>query len=224
MSRKRRIQKPVEVRVRDCEAHLHFLRDARRLFEHEPDRYKQIAAELRVLVGDHSPKKRLLFSLMSEFGFAYEVQPPGPPNHQMPIPLKGEARDLPAEALVAKLEAAKGDESVIQELLKVQEARRHPVDFADYVDNGLAVFIAPHEYSFRELVVSVAQQEGSAHEDTAVDESLVHMGQIVIGRDPAHIAALVKFADLVLAVGAEFIKFLSAKYGYEPRYFIKKFS
>ena len=50
-SMKRRIPKTLEQRMQDCETHLFFLRDALRLYPCQPDRFKQIAAELRVLAG-----------------------------------------------------------------------------------------------------------------------------------------------------------------------------
>ena len=89
MTRKARIQKPLEQRLDECETHLYFLWDARRLYPDQRDRYKQIASELRVLVGDHKPKRRLLLSLMNELGFSYDVQPPGPPLDKHPIPMVG---------------------------------------------------------------------------------------------------------------------------------------
>ena len=82
---KQRIPKSREARLVECETHLYFLWDARRQFHQEYDRYKQLAAELRILVGDHKPARRLLFSMMTQFGFSYEVPPPPPPCDKQAI-------------------------------------------------------------------------------------------------------------------------------------------
>ena len=58
---------------------------------------------------------------------------------------------------------------------------RRSVPFEEYVERGLAVHIAPYDYSFRELVLAVAQQIGSGHEDSAVDVPLVQMANMSIG-------------------------------------------
>lgn len=100
MTRKHRAPKSPEARLVECETHLYFLWDARRLYQEQRDRYKQIAAELRVLVGDHRPSRRLLISMMDEFGFRYEVQPPPPPFDKQPIAMIGWREDPNHLALV----------------------------------------------------------------------------------------------------------------------------
>ena len=68
-------------------------------------------------------------------------------------------------------------------------------------------------------MLAVAQQVGSGHEDTAVDEPLLQLRQFVIGGDEGHVAPLLNFADLVLKVGASFVAFVAEKHGYKPKYF-----
>lgn len=84
---------------------------------------------------------------------------------------------------------------------------------------ALAVYVAPYDYSYKDLVLAVAQQLGSGHEDTAVDEPLLQLRQYVIGGDEGHIAPLINFADLVLEVGISFIAFVADEHGYKPEYF-----
>ena len=127
--RKKRIRKPTEQRVEECEAHLYFLWDACRLYREQKDRYKQIAAELRVLVGDHKPERRLLFSLMNEYGYHYEVQPPGPPFDKQAIPMVGWRDDPAQHAMTAEVQKALGDEKKLGELLGKQAALRRSVPF-----------------------------------------------------------------------------------------------
>lgn len=219
MTKKRRIPQSPTERFNECETHLYFLWDARRLYAQQRDRYKQIASELRVLVGDQSPKKRLLLWLMDEYGFAYAVQPPGAPFDKQPIPMVGWRNDPEHQVLTLEVEKALGDEAKLAEVLKKQAATRRPVPFSEYVEKALAVYIAPYDYSYRDLVLAVAQQLGSSHEDTKVEEPLLHMRQFVIGGDEGHVAPLIGFADLVLEVGSRFIAFLAEKHGYAPKYF-----
>lgn len=219
MSRQERIPKSREQRLAECEAHLYFLCDARRRFPEQYDRYKRIAAELRVLVGDHRPNRRLLIAMMEEFRFEYVVQPPSPPFQKMPISMVGWREDPEWQAVTQQVEAALGDEEALAAALDAQAALRRPVPFPEYVERGLAVYIAPKDYSHRELTAAIAQQVGSSHEDTAMDESLVKMGGVIIGNDESHVAALVTFSDLVLEVGRQFIEYVTANHGFEPKYF-----
>lgn len=138
MVRKTRIEKPPEQRLSECETHLYFLWDARRLYRAQKDRYKQIAAELRVLVGDHKPKRRLLLSLMNEFGFSFDVQPPGPPLDKQPIPMVGWRDDPEHQALTEEVQQALGDEAKLAEVLKKQAAFRRVVHFPEYVEKGFS--------------------------------------------------------------------------------------
>ena len=74
MARKRRIPKTPERRLEECEMQLYFLWDERQL-QDSARLYKNIATQLRVLVGDQKPSRRLLTAMMKEYGFAYDVHP-----------------------------------------------------------------------------------------------------------------------------------------------------
>ena len=214
-----RVPKTKSRRLADCETHLFFLWDALRQYPHQPDRYKQIATELRVLVADHQPKQRLLLAMMKEYAFKYDVPPPGPPFHKQPIPMVG-LRDDPVERkLTEELKQALGDPEALSKVLVKQAQLRRPVPFAEYVEKGLAAYIKPRDYSFSDLVRTIAQQEGSGHESTTVDKPIAQMRQITIGGDPSHIAALIKFSEDVLKVGWAFIAFVVKNHAYKPKYF-----
>ena len=62
------------------------------------------------------------------------------------------------------------------------------------MEEGLAAFIQPYDYSFAKLTRAIAEQSGGAHEDEAVEEGIAAMRQ-------SHIVALIKFSDTVLAAG-----------------------
>lgn len=214
MARTNRIPKSREARLVECETHLYFLWDARRLYPEQHDHYKQVATELRVLIGDHKPARRLLLSMMDEFNFTYEVPPPPPPFDKLPIPMVGWRED-PSHLAV-------DDKATIEEALASQAALRRPVPFPEYVERALAVSVGPRDYSFRDLVLAISQQVGSSHEDTAVDVplmQLVQMGSVSLGGEKGHIAPLITFADLVLTVGQRFLGHVTVDHGYAPKHF-----
>jgi hypothetical protein len=157
--------------------------------------------------------------MMKEFGFSYEVQPPPPPFDKQAIPMVGWRDDPRHLAIVRQLEAAYGDEVKLNEVLEAQAAMRRPVPFEEYVERALAVYIAPYDYSFRDLVLAIAQQIGSGHEDSSVEAPLVQMANTSIGNQESHVAVLVQFADLVLEVGALFLGHVTEHHGYSPKYY-----
>ena len=215
---KKKIRKTPELRLRECEEHLYLLNESLERYRRNAVHYKQVASELRVLVADQKPSQRLLLAMMAEYDFSYDVQPSKEPIHA-PIPMVGWRDDPEHKAMSEEVEASLGDEEKIKALVEKQAAMARPVPFAEFVERGLAVFIAPHDISNRELVAVIAQQIGSAHEATAVDESIVKLQHIRIGNEESHIAALITFARLVLGVGMQFLAHVVQQYGYQLQHF-----
>jgi hypothetical protein len=178
-----------------------------------------VAAELRVLVADHNPKNRLLLEMMKEFNFDYSVQPPGPPFDKQPISMVGWQKDPDHQALTQQVQDAMGDPRKMEDALAAQAALRRPIRLPEYIESGLAVYIKPYDYSFGRLVRDIAQQIGSGHEGLNVDAPLAQMGNIVIGGEESHIAALLKFADLIIHVGQLFMGHMVQEHAFEPKYF-----
>lgn len=219
MSKKKRIPKSREQRLRDCESHLYFLWDARRLYPREEERYKQIAGELRILVCETRHNRSLLLNLMDEHGFSYDVPPTGPPFDKQPIAMVGWRDDPVHQRLTRELASAMGDDAKMAKVSEELIALRKPVPIREFVNRALAVYIAPDDYSYRDLTLAVAQQVGSSHEDDEVDEPLVKMQNIQIGRDQGHIAPLIGFSDLIIKVGSVFLGFVVQNQDYQPKYF-----
>jgi hypothetical protein len=216
-----KVSKPMQERIADCETHLFFLHEALNLFQQQYDRYKQIAAELRVLVCKTRQNKPLLLDLMDELGFTYDVHPPGPPGPlTIPIPLVGWRDDPDFQAHTQEVQQAADDE---QKLATIQKnITRKPMPLRDYTDKALAIFIRPFDYSYRDLILSVAQQCGSSHEDKAIDEPIAQMRSLVIDGIESHIAPLIDYARRVVDAGANFILYSVEKGLYRARYFAKK--
>ena len=205
--------------MQDCETHLSFLKEARDQFEVDRERYKQIAGELRVLVCKSRTNKPLLLDLMDHYGFVYEVQPPGPPLDKSAIPLVGWRYDSVQQDLTKALEEAYGDQAKLSEVLARQASLRVALSLRRYVDEGLAVFARPYDYSFRDLTRAIAEQSGVAHEDEAVEEGIAAMQRVHLGGEHSHIVALINFADTVLSAGMEFLAFMATNRGYQLRRF-----
>jgi len=226
MSGKLRIPKTASERLRDCEVHLYFLWDAMRLYPEQRDRFKQIATELRVLVCRTRMNKPLLLDLMDEYRFSYEVQPPGkdttgPPLKPQPLPMVGWRDDPQHQRLTDDLAHAlkTGDEGRLAAIESELASPVRSVPFREWGERGLAVYVAPYDYSHKELVLAIAQQFGSSHEDDSVEEPIVRLRQVIIGGEMGDVAPLVAFARLVLSVGQKFLDHLVTNYQYAPAYF-----
>jgi hypothetical protein len=215
-----RVSKSPEERIRDCETHLSFLQEARDKYPTDRERYKQVAGELRVLVCKTNRNKPLLLDLMDEYGFYYEVQrdPAGPPV-KGPMPVVGWRDDPVQQELAREVEQALGDEQKLNALLARQESLNIALPLRRYVDEGLAVYIAPQDYSYNRLTRAIAEQCGVAHEDEAIEEGLAAMQCILIGNDHSNIRVLISFADTILRAGLEFLAFMVATYRYQLQRF-----
>jgi hypothetical protein len=222
MDRKKRVPKTSGERLRECETHIYFLWDARRLYPKERDRFKQIAAELRVLVCRTRLNKPLLLDLMDEYAFAYDVQPPGKDPGEPPLKLQPLAtvgwREDPAHQRISEA-LSSGDPDRVASAEIELAALAKPLPFREWVDRGLTVYIAPHDYSNRDLVLAIAQQYGSSHEDDSVEEPILRLREFIIGGHTGDVAPLIAFADSVIRVGQLFLEHLVGQHGYQPQHF-----
>jgi hypothetical protein len=212
-----RVKKPIEMRLQDLETHLHFLWEAREAYRSgDGEKYKLIASELRILVCGFGTNKPLLLDLMDHYGFSYEVQPPGPPFDRQSISLVGWREDPVHKEIVRLIEEANGDASKLEAVRAMEVAQRRPIPLREYVDQGLAVFIAPYDYSHAMLVRAIAEQIGGAHEDEGIEEGLAAMHSIQIGGALSHVAALISFSDLIIFVGIQFLGHMITTQGFKP--------
>jgi hypothetical protein len=157
---------------------------------------------------------------MNETEFSYTVQPPqGPPYGA--IPMVGWREDPEIQAQTDEINAAMGDPERLAILLEEEKSRARPVSFPEFVDQGLALYIAPYDYSYRDLVLAVSQQIGSGHEDLAVDEPLVQLEKFIINGNAGYVEPLLCFADLVVAVGRLFMVHVKEKCNFAPSYFMR---
>jgi hypothetical protein len=223
MALKKKLHRSTQERIGACESHLFFLHEDLKLFPLQYDRYKQIAGKLRLLVCAGGRNKPLLLDLMDEVGFTYEVQPPGPPGPlTIPIPLVGWRDDPDHQALTLEIQQAAGDRQKLAAIHERQAKLRKPMSLREYTDKALATFIKPYDYSFNDLVRSIAQQCGSSHEDESIDEPIAQMRSLVLNGVESHVAVMVEYAGRVLDAGAKFILYSVEKGLYQARYFARK--
>ncbi len=195
--KKKRVKKTPQGMVRDCETHLRFLLDACQLYRGgDEDRFKQVAAELRVLACNTRSNKPLLLDLMEAHGFTYEV----------PLPQGGPPVIEPSHDLVVDPERP-GLDNV--------EAVYRPVPLREFVNRGLAVYMRPWCYTHRTLTLAVAQQLGSSHEDESIEEPIAQMHCIRVGGDLSYVAVLIGFASVIVKAGLAFLQFMQEEHGYQ---------
>ncbi|MBI3468213.1 MAG: hypothetical protein HY000_34850 [Planctomycetes bacterium] len=177
-------------------------------YEMQPDRYKQVAAELRVLVCETKENKPLLLDLLDGFGLQYLVQ--SDPELPLPLQMVGDIGKTPTE-----------DFSTLSphEIWARYRANAKPIPLREFVNCGLAVFIRPHEFSHRDLILAVAQQIGSAHEDRSVEVPLLELEHFLIGGYSGYGASLRSVGFLVLQAGRYLICHLAENNEYRPHYF-----
>lgn len=155
-------------RLHDCESHLNFLGEALASLPSEPDRYKQLGAELRELVCQKGQHRPLLLDLMDDYGVEYVVEPM--PDFPFPITMVEDFLNPPAID-------RKG--LSINQISERHRPDARPVPLRDFIDDALAVWIRPHAFSYRELILAVAQESGEKEivEESPPDlEQFVHSG------------------------------------------------
>lgn len=201
-------------RIASCEFHLLALWEAYVRASVQPERYKQMAAELRVLVCRHGRNKPLLLNLMKTHSIEARVNPQSSrylkKDWQIDTIYKRELNNLPPRNY---------NYTELVELLHSRMPSEEPLDYEQYISDVVAVANEYGEYTCKELILAVAQQIGSGHEDEAVDELLHYVCLIeqVNNVRPTILGPLMRIAEEVLALGSMFVFVASQHYAYCPR-------
>ena len=147
--------------VADLESQLKFLSEAVRALATEPDRYKIVAAGLRVLVCDFGSNKPLLLDLMDELELGYTISPLQ--DLPFPLPMVDEFDQEPD---------ADFSSMAPEEIWAYHRSRGKSYSLREFVARGLAVYVLGHAYSYSDLIRTLAEQSGLGHEDRAIDEKI----------------------------------------------------
>jgi hypothetical protein len=186
-----KVAKSLETRLRDCDCHCQFLSEALERFHAEPVRYKQIAGELRVLLCKWGRNKPLLLDLMDELGVKHEMESRGP----LPFHLVSDG-----ENWVAK--------------------NRRSVPLRMYVDDVVVMALRDQEYTPNRLIRTIAQQDGSAHEDYEIESLIAREGTwFWVGNAPAWADMLSRIGGLALVAAAKLLVHAIEKRDFAPAYF-----
>jgi hypothetical protein len=195
MSKKpKKFPKTILARTRDCEAHIKFLSEAIKNSEKDAIYYKQVSAELRVLVADKKPKNCLLLTLMDDLDARLSLHPPtnvrpGYTPKWSIVNNKGEVEDWEGN-----------------------------IPFRKYCESGYKRSVLGKNYTIAEFIRTVSQQEGSSHDASHIDEKLAFSHQLQILGLPSHVYSLLKLAKQIELVAIDFLRFIIKNRNYKPIY------
>lgn len=190
MSRRNRLQKTQDRKLRDLDDHLHFLKEALVKVANGDDAYlKHLATELRVLVCKSSGTEGLLWriiDLLSEKEQdAVHVHLTGKLNREHPI------GKLATFTFSPIFRAGHGDPRI--------PARRYSLK--GIIKESEALVVSGIGYTHEKLIRAVAEQMGSAHEDEGAESYLVELDRMSISNSSILTTLLLNDAELVLGVG-----------------------
>lgn len=201
MSRKGRIPKTLDRKLRDLDDHLYFLAESSAKLAAGDEGYlKPLAAELRVLVCKSSGTEGLLWRVAEELGThdAVHVHLAGNLNRDHPL-----ARQLEF-LFVPVYRAGRGDPRLIPGYYSLKEI----------VKECEALVVLGTGYTHERLIRAVAEQMGSAHEDDGTEPHLIELsGTVIADSSPLH-GILMSDADLVLEVGEKTLGAATQKVGF----------
>ena len=225
-----KITKSLKQSLEDCEDHLLFLKEAYDRHPKQPFRYKQMAAELRVLVCATKNNHALLLDLMADCEYTFSVDPYEPTPFG-PRPL------IRTDEFEKYVEMAgrmmKGDASALAE----NSALTKPIPLPEFIRDGYALMLCgcnqdpcscdpeSKKWSWQRLIRGVAEQIGSSHEDRRISAELERARTFIVsGPTPlSALPAVARFigevARIVLEGGAVFLRQQAAAGNFQPRHF-----
>ncbi|MFA5147316.1 MAG: hypothetical protein WC515_08070 [Candidatus Omnitrophota bacterium] len=202
MPKKNRISKTLNRKLKDLEAHLHFLKESLAKLATGDNAYiKSLAAELRVLVCESSRTEGLLWRLIDEMHLSDDVHVhlAGNVDHNHSLSKGLDFLFIPI------FRAGYGD----PKLPSAQYSLKMIIKECE------AIVVAGEGHSHEKLIRNVAEQMGSAHEDDGVEPHLVELEGTVISNQVALDMVLMSEADLVLEIGERVLAMAKQNIGFE---------
>lgn len=194
--------------VADLESQVKFLREAVEALPTEPDRYKLVAAGLRVLVCQFGANKPLLLDLMDELQLGYSISPI--PDQPFPLQMVDELYQEPDVDFSSM---------TMEEVWAYHRSRGKSYSLREFVARGLAVYVLGHPYSYFDLIRTLAEQSGLGHEDPTIDKNMLELESFIIGDYQGHAAPLRGLADHAIAASITVVN-KAATLGYRPHYLV----
>lgn len=205
--------------IQSCEFHLNLLWEARQKISVDNMRFKQIAGELRILLFETRTNKPLLLKIMDLYGVQARVRPE-PDSRFLMIGWREDPEYK--RAYQTMLNPPVEANALIESLHKIMPPG-NPVMFKDWIKHAVAIGNEYGEYSYKELILSLAQQMGCSHEDEAVDALLDMFSQINNNKEPLFLKSLLGCTKTTLGVGAFLFMWLRKSQGYKPKYLSIRF-
>jgi hypothetical protein len=95
-----------------------------------------------------------------------------------------------------------------------------PLQLEEFLEHAVAVANERGEYSYKEVILKAAQQIGTSHEDSHIEELLDDFrGPAGSSSPPAFLKPLMKITESVLWIGAGLFAHAAVKHGYKPRHY-----
>lgn len=187
MSRRNRIPKSLEQKLRDLDDHLFIIREHLNNTDQSTSHLKVLSAVLRTLVCFSSRTEGLLWRLVDELNVNDEIylHVPGDLNQEHPL-----AQGL--DFLIIPLKrGGKGDPKLPPKNYSLREL----------IKNRQALIAGGKPFTHEYLIKAIAQQMGVAHECDGLEQMLVDIKSIFINGDEPHIPILKMNAELTLEIG-----------------------
>lgn len=187
MSRRNRIPKSLDQKLRDLDDHLFIIREQLSSNDQSTSHLKVISAVLRTLVCWSSGTEGLLWRLVDELGVNDEIylHVPGDLNQEHPL-----AQGL--NFLIIPLKrGGKGDPKLPPKNYSLREL----------IKNRQALVAGGKPFTHEYLIKAISQQMGVAHEDDGLEQMLVDIKSIFINGEEPHIPILKTNAELTLEIG-----------------------
>jgi hypothetical protein len=188
MTRKQRVPKTLERKLRDLDDHLYFLKESlAKLASGDDARLKTLTAELRVLACKASGTEGLLWRILDELHVddAVHVHLAGNLDREHPL---AQGLDF---LLPMMRRAGEGDPRLIPDHYSLKGILK---DIEALVVSGTG-------YTHEKLIRAVAEQMGSAHEDDGVEPHLIELDGMTLSDKSVLNTVLMFDAELILEVG-----------------------
>jgi hypothetical protein len=204
MTRKNRIPKTFNRKLKDLDDHLYFLKESlAKLVNGDHAYIKSLAGELRVLVCKASGTEGLVWRLIDEMHLFDDVH----------VHLAGNVD--------RNHSLAKGLSFVFIPIFRAGQGdpRLPPAHYSlkKIIKECEAVVVSGDGHSHEKLIRAVAEQMGSAHEDEGVEPHLVELERMIVSNQAALNSVLMSEADLVLEIGEKVLNEAKQQIGFERR-------
>lgn len=200
----KKIPKTLNRLLKDLDDHLYLLKEAYDgVRAGEMAHLKALSAELRVLVCLSHDTEGLLWRLAERLHVEDTVSIHFVGTLDTTHPLALGVRF----AFVPLMKAGEGDPRIPPGTFSLK----------DIIKKGEALFITGRGYTYEDLIKHVAQQIGSAHEDSGVAPHLVELSEINLGGRGPLVEVLLSVASMVLEVGARLLNQAQGLVGFIPK-------